>query len=71
MKRPPRPLLWNIARACQLWNWHTSPTALRTDQEHDRHRKAANKISLWLDRNTVEGLHWHENDHSGKRYASN
>jgi len=66
-----QPLLWNIARACQLWNWHTSPTALRSDREHERHGRAARRIERWLACNAVEGIHWHENDHSGKRYASN
>lgn len=61
---------FNIRRACMLYNWHTSPTALRTDDEHERHNKAARKITAWLQKNACEGIQWHENDYTGKRYAA-
>jgi hypothetical protein len=62
-----KPLLHNIARACMLWNWHTSPTALRTESEHQRHRKAARKVDAWLKKHAVKDIHWHENENTGKR----
>lgn len=59
----------HIARACMLWNYHTSPTALRSDPEHERHFRAAHKIDAWLKKNACQGIQWHENDRTGKRYA--
>jgi hypothetical protein len=62
-----KPTTHHIRRACLLWNWHTSPTALRSDREHERHHRAARKIAAWLHRNACEGLQWHENEVTGKR----
>lgn len=67
MKTKP-PTSYHLSRACMLWNWHTSPTALRSDREQERHAKAARKIDTWLRRNACEGIQWHETEHTGERF---
>jgi hypothetical protein len=47
------------------WNWATSPTALRTDREHEVCRKLARRVRRELDHLTG----WHESE-SGRLWVN-
>lgn len=59
------PIREGCVTLCEIWNSATSPSALRTDAEHDRMARLARICKAAINR---RGIRYSFNDHSGRMY---